>query len=251
MQPLAFSFRWLTAAALVAAALPAQAQTQVEPEDGWRFQLTPYVWMIGLHGQVRPFRGAPTAHVSQSFSDVLENLDLAAFLSGTARHGRYVLQVDASHASLSDAASLPLGLTAQVKIKQTALTLTGGYNWELSPRDSLDALVGLRGWDLRSNVQLQPFGQARIKETFADPILALRWRHELAPNWSSLVYGDVGGFGVGSHLTWQLMGVLNYQLKDNVYLSFGYRHLQVDFRSNQRRLDFGLGGPVLGATFRF
>ena len=56
---------------------------------------------------------------------------------------------------------------------------------------------------------------------------------------------------VGAEFTWQLLAVVNYQLRDNIYVSAGYRQLSVDYRSNGRSLDFGMGGPVLGATFRF
>lgn len=56
---------------------------------------------------------------------------------------------------------------------------------------------------------------------------------------------------MGSEFTWQLQAVVNYQLRDNIYVSAGYRQLSVGYRSNGRRLDFGMGGPVLGATFRF
>lgn len=219
--------------------------------EGWRFQLTPYVWMTGLKGDIRVARNAPTAHVSQSFTDVLNDLDAAAFLNGTARKGRYVLQLDASYASLSDQASLPMGLKAHTKIQQSALTLTGGRNWQLSPADSLDVLAGVRWWNIRASVQLQPLLHTQTRESFVDPIVALRWRHQFTPRWSTLVYADLGGLGVGSDFTWQLLAVANYQLRDNVFLSAGYRQLNVDYRSGGRRLDFGMGGPVLGATFRF
>jgi hypothetical protein len=83
-----------TTAGMAAAALavgllagtPAWAQDKAAA-DAWRYQLTPYVWMTGLDGSVRPFRGAPTVSVNKSFSDILENLDAAAFVNGTARKG--------------------------------------------------------------------------------------------------------------------------------------------------------------------
>lgn len=265
----AFATPFRAAARMLAAACPlalglAQAQetpagaahadtknsTQVDA-DAWRFQVTPYVWMTGMSGDIRATSNLPTAHVSQSFSDVLSHLDAAAFLSGTARKGRYVFLADASYASLSDSAGLPMGLKAQAHIKQSVVTLAGGYNWQLSSRDSLDALVGLRWWDIRATVQIQPLLQARTQESFVDPIVALRWRHQWADRWSTLVYADLGGFGAGSDFAWQLLAVANYQLRDNIFLSAGYRQLNVDYRHGGRRLDFGMGGPVLGATFRF
>lgn len=229
----------------------AHAQDPLALGETWRFQVTPYVWMTGLQADIRAAHSLPTAHVSQSFSDVLGNLDAAAFVNGTARKGRYVMQLDMSYAALSDTASLPLGLKARAKVKQNSLTLAGGYNWQLSPRDSVDAMLGVRRWGVKAAVNVPNMLQTQIKESFIDPIAAIRWRHQMGTNWSTLVYADAGGLGAGSELTWQLLAVVNYQIRNNIYLSGGYRHLYVDYRNSGRRLEFGMGGPVLGATFRF
>ena len=39
---------------------------------------------------------------------------------------------------------------------------------------------------------------------WVDPFVGLRVRHELAPGKELQFLGDIGGFGVGSDLTWQL-----------------------------------------------
>ncbi|MEX8193375.1 hypothetical protein [Comamonas guangdongensis] len=245
----------LKAAALLATSLllaPAHAQTAAETAgDAWRLQLTPYVWMTGLDGHIRPFRGAPTAHVDKSFSELLDKLDAAAFVTGTARKGRYVFQGDFSHASTSDRSALPLGLTANAKVRQSSLTLTGGYNWSAGPRSSIDLMAGARLWDIKAEVQLPGLGAAGSNTSFIDPIIAARWRYDLAPRWSTLLYADAGGFGMGSRSTWQLLGLLNYQLKDSIHLSLGYRTLSVDYRHDGKRLDFSQSGPMLGGTFQF
>ncbi|MEG0939749.1 MAG: hypothetical protein RSE32_15280 [Comamonas sp.] len=228
----------------------ALAQTPVET-DAWRFQLTPYVWMTGLDGQVRPFKGAPTANVNKSFSDVLDNLDAAAFINGTARKAHYVLQGDFSYAATSDKAALPLGLSAQAKIRQTSMTLTGGRNWALSPQSSLDLMAGLRLWQIKAEVNVPGLASAQSNTSFVDPIVAARWRYDIAPRWSTLLYADMGGLSVGSKFTWQIHGSVNYQVKDNIHLSLGYRQLSVDYRDGGKRLDFSQSGPIVGATFRF
>ena len=86
---------------------------------------------------------------------------------------------------------------------------------------------------------------------WVDPVIAVRLRSQLAPRWSSLLYADVGGFGVGARSTWQVMGSIKYALKDNVHLSLGYRHLAVDYRKNGMLLNIQQGGPLLGATWQF
>ena len=232
------------------------ASTQVSAQeskasDAWRFQLTPYVWMSGLDGEVRPFNGAPTAHVDKSFSEVLKNLDAAAFVNGTARKGSYVLQGDFSYASSSDKAALPMGLSAQAKIKQTSMTVTGGQHWALSPRSGLDLMAGVRLWQIKADVKIPGVAAAHSSTSFVDPVVAARWRYEIAPRWSTLVYADMGGLGMGSKFTWQIHGSVNYAVKDNVFVSLGYRQLSVDYRDGGKRLDFSQSGPIVGATFLF
>ncbi|MDG4649747.1 hypothetical protein P6F26_14980 [Roseibacterium sp. SDUM158017] len=43
----------------------------------------------------------------------------------------------------------------------------------------------------------------------------------------------------------------NYRAMDSLFLSFGYRHLRLDFEEGGPSFEGSMGGPVLGATFRF
>lgn len=226
-------------------------ENSLEQQNTWRTQVTPYVWMTGLQGYIRPTASLPTAHVSQSFSDVLGNLDAAAFINATARRGRWVVHVDLTYAAVSDHAALPMGLQGQAKVTQRSLTVLGGKNWELSTADSVDLMAGIRWWNVSADVNVQPLLQAGIQESFADPIGAIRWRRQWDPRWSTLVYADAGGLGVGSKLTSQLMAVANYELKNGIVLTGGYRHMNVDYREGGTRLNVGMTGPVVGLTFRF
>ncbi|MVW72090.1 outer membrane protein [Bordetella sp. 15P40C-2] len=227
------------------------AQPQSPDDDAWRFQVTPYVWMTGLDGTVRPFQGAPTAHVDKSFSEILDSLDAAFFLAGTARKDRWVVQGDLTYAATSDSAALPYGLSARAKVRQTSATLLGGYSWEVGHQSNLDVMAGARYWDINAKVKVGNLLSATSDTSFIDPIVALRWRNDFAPRWSSLVYVDTGGFGAGSDYTWQVMGSINYQVHDHVHLSVGYRHLDVNYRDGGKRLDFSQSGPLVGLTFRF
>ena len=207
----------LCASALMLCALsPAHAQSSDLEASSWRFQLTPYVWTPCLRGSITVSPSLPTAHVSEPFSDIWKDL----------------------HAS--------------ARIKQTSVSVLGGYNWELSANDSLDAMVGARWWNVRSSVEAQPLlPETRLSKRFTDPILAVRWRHQFNPQWSTLLYADAGGFGVGSHATWQVLATVNYQVREQLYLSLGYRQLNVDYRKDAQRMDLRLGGPILGLTMQF
>lgn len=221
------------------------------PGDQWRFQATPYVWMSSLDGTVKPFRSAPAADVNKSFSELMDSLDAAAFLTATARRGRFVLQGDLTHASTSDSTALPLGLSARVKVRQSSATVTAGYAVEVSEDSSIDVMAGLRYWDIDAAVDVPGLLSTRSGSRFIDPIAAARWRQTLGPRWSSVLYADVGGFGVGSDATWQIVALANYQATAQVFVSAGYRHQSLDYGDNGKRLDMSLSGPMLGVTYVF
>lgn len=62
-----------------------------------------------------------------------------------------------------------------------------------------------------------------------DPYIGLRGRYQLTPAFYLLVRGDIGGFGVGSNLTWQAYGALGCQLSRHVFAEAGYRYLYIDY----------------------
>ena len=61
----------------------------------------------------------------------------------------------------------------------------------------------------------------------------------------------IGGFGVSSEFTWDVMGGLGYQATDSFSLVAGYRAMGVDYRNDGFVFDVTQDGPILGAVFRF
>ncbi len=228
------------------AAAPATAQ-----DTGWSGQVTPYVWASSLGGDITPFTGAPTVSISKSFSEVLKDLNAAFFISGFARRDRLVVMGDLSYSS-SSKEGLVLGVPAEGKVRQTSMTLAAGYRAVNALGMTLDLLGGARLWSLRGSVSAGGgVVDASPSKSFVDPIVAVRANFRLAPQWSMLLYGDFGGFGVGSRSTSQFVGTVNYQVRDGFYLSGGYRVLNVDYRSGGTRIDATMRGPLIGATWRF
>ncbi len=75
----------------------------------------------------------------------------------------------------------------------------------------------------------------------------------------SLVFrGDIGGFGVGSDLTWNVAGLLLYDFDlfgMDASVATGYRALYQDFEdgsgANKFAYDVTTQGPILGMVIRF
>lgn len=235
-------------AVIVLPVLPAAAQ-----DGAWQGQATAYVWGAGLGGDVTPFTGAPTVEVDKSLSDVLDDLDGAFFLSGYARRDRFVLMGDLSIASASEEGMVPPGIPARARIRQSSLTLLGGYRAVDLSEMHMDVLAGARLWQIEGTADV--FGGAITRsgdKSFADPVVAVRVNYTLSPRWSALFYADYGGFDVGgSHDTSQIVATANYQVTDQLYLSGGYRQLNVDYRDGGTRIDMTMAGPIIGATLRF
>lgn len=226
------------------------------------YQITPYVWASGLGGDITP-RGNTQASIDKSASERLKDLDAALFIAGFVRHGNLVFMGDfsissSSRSGVTPSPPAPGPLPATGKFRQSSVTALGGYRVASTPETTVDLLGGLRHWQLRGEVDIPPLpmlgfpgASATRSASFTDPIVAARGNLLITEGWSALLYADAGGFGVGSHRTAQLLGSINFQLSHNAFLSAGYRHLHVDYRSGGTRFDMLMSGPIVGASVQF
>lgn len=228
---------------------PVVAQTRGDLFNG---QVTVYGWGAGISGDLTPFTGAPTLSFDKSLSEVLEDLDAAFFVTGLARSGDLVFLGDLSYSSSSKAGLVPPGAPASGEFTQRSVTLAAGHRVLQRSDRAVDALIGLRAWRVEGQVSVPAAGVSVSPEKeFVDPIIALRGRLDLSPRWSTIGYLDIGGFGAGSELTYQVAVTANYQATENIYLSIGYRHLYLDYEDGGTAFEGSMTGPLLGVTWRF
>jgi hypothetical protein len=223
--------------------------------DAWRFDLSPYVWFIGLDGDVAVSSHAPPAHVSATFSQLLGDLKFAFMLQGEARHDRFVAIGDLIYTDVQTSTHVgvrdPEFLNVRLTNKQLITTLLAGYRVMDHGDSALDLLAGGRVQSLDDRLDLE--GSVRKVTasgslTWVDPVVAARLRGPLAPHWSYTVYGDVGG---ASGLTWQVLGLVSYRASPRWTVSGGWRHLAIDHHDNDFLFDVAMDGPILGASYRF
>jgi hypothetical protein len=139
----------------------------------------------------------------------------------------------------------------------------------------LDLLAGARYWYQQADVSFNVATTVDIADLlvrgrnraiaksgsvdWTDPFIGARLRLAVAPGQEIFLRGDVGGFGVGSQLSWQAMAGYNFDFAiwNGVTFSglLGYRALYVDYEQGQgrRRYEFDMlqHGPVLGVTMRY
>ncbi|SMO83346.1 hypothetical protein [Paracoccus laeviglucosivorans] len=237
--------------------------TQTEGSD-WVVQVSPYLWATGIEGRVSPFRRGPTIGVEKDFSDVMEELELGGFLNVWARRDKLVFSGDLMFVNTNDskAGRLPalpgvppgLPVSGDVDTKEFMLTLQGGYRFYDTPGLTLDGLAGARYWHVSNELTVKALGQSRtFKESFSwfDPLVGLRAFAPINDRWSVQGQADIGGFGVGSDMTWSVLATVNYVVTDSASISVGYRVLDVDYEDDGHVFDTRMQGPVIGATWRF
>ena len=110
----------------------------------WEFRASPYAWLTGLDGTVGV--GDLTGEVSQSFSDILPNLKMAAALQLEARHDRWGVIADGFYADMGASSDPPGPLYdyVNVDIKEFIGELDVAYRLYQSPSGFVDIYAGLR-----------------------------------------------------------------------------------------------------------
>lgn len=236
-------------AAILAAALCTALAAPAKSQD-WSAQVTLYGWGAGVGGDFTPFTGAPTLSFDKSLSEVLEDLDAAFFATGLARRGNLVFFGDLTYTSSSRSGLIPPGIPATGEVTLKSITLAAGRRFDAGGGTTVDLLGGLRGWDIDGAITT-PGPSIAPSASFIDPILAVRVNTPLSDRWSVLSYADIGGFGAGSDFTWQAAVTANWQARDNLWLSVGWRHLAVDYSDGGTVFDGAMSGPLAGLTLQF
>ena len=84
-----------------------------------------------------------------------------------------------------------------------------------------------------------------------DPYVGLRTRYNFNKTYYTAVRGEIGGFGVGADLMWEVEGVLGINLTRSIFTEIGYRALGGNFENDNFKFDVVMHGPQIttGITF--
>jgi len=93
-------------------------------------------------------------------------------------------------------------------------------------------------------------GRLRFRARLAQPASPI-WLVDLGSGFSLRGYGDIGGFGVSSDLTYQIYGGVGYRFKEWFSAELGYRVLDVDYDDDGFVYDLTMHGPMAGFRFQF
>ena len=235
-----------------------------EDDAGWSFQLGANAWMPGVKADA--VVGTIESSGEADFVDLAKKLDMGAMLHFEGRKKRWGFILDGLYMNLSDDAKVRVanvkvrGIDIEGGVKMALLEASAFYRFGDAGLSfdrfgkaglSFDALAGVRA--LFVDVEIEPGRLPTFSRDkwLVDPIIGGRFHMGLSERWLLSLRGDIGGFGVGSDLTWNASALLGYRLSERTTLAFGYRHLAIEYGSGNLELDAEFSGPFLGVSFGF
>jgi hypothetical protein len=87
-------------------------------------------------------------------------------------------------------------------------------------------------------------------EWWVDPFVGVRAQWNLTRRLFLAARADVGGFGVGSELAYQLQGTLGFDVTESFFMEGGYRYLNTDYQNGGFLHDAEQAGAFIGFGFR-
>ena len=219
----------------------------------WTHEIAPYVWAVSLEGESGV--GDLTVDVDKSFSDILDNLDMAFLAAYRARKDRLSIMGDLVYMDLGLEGRGPLGnFGADLDAQQLAAEVDVGWNVD----ERLTVFAGLRYVDISADLEVRAPQQTFVADdgaSWVDPVVGTLYELPLGEKWTGRLRVDVGGFGVGSEFSWQGIASLKWQASPRVGVVGAFRHTDIDYDDGKGRdrfvYDMLISGPLLGVVFSF
>jgi hypothetical protein len=232
--------------------LSAQDNTEAETttDDSWKFSVTPYLWMSNIKGDLTVIN--QNVPVDLEFTDVLSNLKMAGMLHAEAKKNKLTFMIDAFYAKLGVDKERTgfFNNTQKIKLRLKEILFEGGlgYTFAQTGGFSMDALIGLRYFNVNTNLK---FNDQVITDTdidFLDPYIGVRFLNEWN-KWALSGRADIGGFDIGSNHSYKINGLISYKFSKSFVTSVGYQLYQPDYQKDSFRYNIANEGFLLGFTF--
>ena len=237
---------------LVCLALASPAIAQQPASDAWQVTVTPYLMGAAIGGTAGA-RGVE-AGIDLPASDVFSHLEFGFMGIVAARKGDWGVGTDLIFMALGATADRP---AADVDFNQTAFALYGLRRLNAVAEATFGLRVnGLDGGLTFKDQSVVPAGtELSQSKWWVDPIVGLRLHSNSARRVNATLYGEIGGFGLGSDLEWQIFPVVDVRVLERMSLELGYRWLSMDYTtgdgSDRFTWDTLTQGPVVGFKFQF
>lgn len=238
---------------VIALALPASTVLAAQGDDTWRHTVHVYGMGAAIKGDATI--GSLTLPVEVSISDMFDALRMGGMAAYRVENGTWSFTTDVTYMDLGWDAETQAG-RAGGKLRVDQLTAMATLGRRLGPHT--EALFSLAYFDVSTDIEVRVLQQtlgASRSASWVDPLVGLQYSVPINDKWTYTLRGDVGGFGVGSDLTWHMATTLRRQVNDRFTWYVGYRVIAYDYREGSglqaQRYDMTQQGPGVGLAISF
>ena len=235
-----------------------------EPNPCWdpclRFHVSLGAWAWGVDGTLgdegREF------DVESDFSDSVEETELALDARVRAEWDRWSATLTVNGGTIEESASFEdeFGLASEGEFSiwivqaQLGFGLFGGRLGcsPCAPVGCLEIYAGARAYWVDQELDIDPGSTVGLtidsSDEWIDPIVGLRGELHVGTHWSFIAEADIGGFEVGSDLSWHARGEIAYHFSRHFTISAGWKILDVDYENDDFVFDMEMSGPFVSVT---
>jgi len=232
-------------------------QFPTDATNVWSFDIVPYLWVAGYEGTFGLPSFPPDTPPTHSDSAFSTHLAAAAMLAAEIHYRDVGLFLDGAWVQLRTEGDSGSSLYSGTDIKSDIAYGTLALTYRLRPIGKLqtELIAGARVWYISNEIEFKPGVApgftADNSRTWADPIIGAKLVYDLTEHWFGTVLGDVGGFGVGSDISWSIFGGVGYRFTSWFSATLGYRYLHVDYDKDGFLMNANIQGLLLGLGFHF
>lgn len=235
------------------------AQDSLKSSEKWTFLAEPYLMFPNMNGSMG-LGSIPDAVVDASPGDIFNKLKMAAMLYFEASRDKWAINSDLIYMDLKQEVK-PGSLVSggEASAKQFAWELAGLYR--VKPWLAVGVGTLLNSLKAGVNINTTNVGggttnrNGEVSETWLDPMLIARTQNKDGAKFVYSVRGEVGGFGIGSVLSWQIQAYAGYRFSKLFQLTGGYRIIGIDYEKGEGAdrflYDVDTFGPVIRFGFNF
>lgn len=229
----------------------------------WTFLVEPYLMFPVMKGTVGLGNLPFDVPVDANTNNIFSNLKMGFMLNAEATNGQWAVGTDILYMSLAqDVEPGLLNKNGEITAKQLGWETYGLYRVTPWLELGLGGLVNSvkAGFDINRE---ELIGQDKEivnhkrsgTETWFDPMIVARIKSQAAEKFIYQFRGEIGGFGIGSDLAWQVQAYAGYRFSKLFEMTGGYRYISLDYEtgSGQGRFlyDVDTSGPVIRFGFNF
>lgn len=233
------------------------SQEEAAETGKWEWNVTPLIWFTGSNADFTIAELNNSGALEASFS-ATDELKFTPALAVEVKKGNWSIMAESYMLSREETGTLmtgfdtvDLGEESNTTVDQFYVELGGAYSFIKMNSLTLDFLLGVKYVSAETEIKGGTNNLIDKRDiSFVDPYIGAR----LSKYWGKFGVGarfDVGGFGIGSQISYKSNLMVGYQVSSFLELQAAYQSFVPSYNDDGYAYSVSTSGPLLGLNFKF